>query len=91
LGNTGLSAAKDDSMQIPDELIEKWKTLRSTGDDEAIGKKLKRSAASISTAVWRAFREKKCGDQLFKALRDFYAKKESDLLPAKTQSHEPNL
>jgi hypothetical protein len=75
-------------MQIPEELIEKWKSLRSTGDDEAIGKKLKRTAASISTAVWRAFKEKKCGDKLFKAMRDYYAKKESDLLQVKPTSHE---
>lgn len=67
-------------MQIPEELIANWKRLRSTGDDDAIGKKLKRPASSISTSVWRAFKEKKCGDKLFKALRDYYAKKETDLL-----------
>jgi hypothetical protein len=73
-------------MQISDELIAKWKFLRSTGDDAAIGAKLNRTAASISTAVWRAFREKKCGDKLFEAIRDYYAEKETRLLPQKSNT-----
>lgn len=75
-------------MRISDELIEKWKALRSTGDDAAIGLKLGRSAASISTAIWRAFKQKRCGDNLFEAIRDHYAEKETRLLLTKSINHE---
>ena len=71
-------------MQIPEELLEKWKVLRSHGDSEKIFElykgRLKTKEALISS-ISRAFNDPqhKCPDNLFIALRDFYSQKERDL------------
>jgi hypothetical protein len=73
-------------MKIPNELIEKWKPLRSRGDNKRISEEYPWASAM---AVGRAIEGRECSDDTFMAIRDFYAAKEAKLFPpAKTQSHE---
>lgn len=59
-------------MEIPKELIEKWKVLRSPGDSEKMSGRLLGSAPETFN---RAFRENKCRDEVFKIMAEFYEEK----------------
>lgn len=59
-------------MNIPKELIEKWKVLRSPGDSDKMAAKLEGSASETFN---RAFREGKSRDEVFKVMADFYEEK----------------
>ena len=76
-------------MQIPDELLVKWKSLRSRGDNEKLNamleKPLERQTAITTFA--RAFSRGYCPDDVFRVLNKFYTSKEADLFsPQKNQS-----
>lgn len=59
-------------MEIPEKLIRKWKTLRSPNDTKEMAKLLPESAPETFN---RAFREKKCRDEVFNVMAAFYEKK----------------
>ena len=59
-------------MEIPVKLISKWEALRSPGDSAKMAEKLPGSSAETFN---RAFREKKCRDDVFKVMADFYDEK----------------
>lgn len=59
-------------MEIPKELMEKWKVLRSPGDADKMAESLNGSAGETFN---RAFREGKCRDEVFKIMADFYEEK----------------
>jgi hypothetical protein len=59
-------------MEIPKELIGKWKVLRSKGDSDKMVEKVPGSAAETFN---RAFREGRCRDEVFKAMAEFYEEK----------------
>lgn len=59
-------------MIIPEKLIEKWTVLRSPDDTRKMAEQLEGTAAETFN---RAFREKKCRDEVFKIMADFYEEK----------------
>lgn len=63
-------------MQIPVQILEKWKTLRSEADTEKIWSICNESGHPTTTATIRtAFREGKCSDELFKIIAKYYEEK----------------
>jgi hypothetical protein len=56
-------------MVIPQELMEKWKVLRSPGDAAKISEQI---GDCSEETINRAFREGKCSDEVFKGIADFY-------------------
>jgi hypothetical protein len=79
-------------MQIPKELLEKWKSLRSRGDTAGIlqimGLKPDKKDSVIS-AISRTFKDerRRCPDHLFMALRTFYEGKEKKLFTNKNDEN----
>lgn len=59
-------------MGIPEKLLRKWQALRTPGDSEKMAEKLDKSAAETFN---RAFREKKCRDEVFEVMAEFYEEK----------------
>lgn len=59
-------------MQIPEELLNKWKSLRSHGDNTKIAEQKGVTIVDVS----RAFTYGECSDDTFKAIADFYKEKE---------------
>lgn len=72
-------------MQIPEELLTRWKQLRSYGDNEGIiallEKPMKKTV--LISYISRCFKDKVCSDNVFKALETFYREKEERLFPNK--------
>ncbi len=58
-------------MNIPDSLIEKWSSVKSYGDL----KKLSVKAGVHKNTILNAFREKKCNDEVFKIIAEYYEEK----------------
>lgn len=58
-------------MQIPEELLNKWKALRSEEDTEKIAEK----AETTSQTIRNAFNWGKCSDKVFTAMAAFYTAK----------------
>lgn len=78
-------------MQIPMELLNKWKGLRSRGDNEKINALLDKPLTDpVAMSIFsRAFNRGRCPDHIFKVLYQFYTQKEADLFPpAKSTSNE---
>lgn len=61
-------------VNIPEEELETWKKLRSHGDGQEI---MKGSPEIKANDITRAFKLGKCGENVYRALSDFYKKKES--------------
>lgn len=61
-------------MNIPKELVKKWRLIRSHGDADKMTKKLPGSYPELFN---RALRGGKCSDEVFKVLAEFYDKKET--------------
>ncbi len=59
-------------MNIPEDLMEKWKVLRSPGDTSKMAEKMEGGYTEIFN---RAFREGKCNDDVFKIMAEFYDEK----------------
>lgn len=59
-------------MKIPEELLDKWKSLRSHGDNTKIAEQGNASVVDVS----RAFTYGECSDDTFKAIADFYKEKD---------------
>lgn len=59
-------------MKIPEELLNKWKSLRSHGDNTRIAEKKNVTVVDVS----RAFTFGECSDDTFKAIAEFYKEKE---------------
>lgn len=59
-------------MIIPEKLIEKWTVLRSPDDTRKMAELLDGTAAETFN---RAFRERKCRDEVFSIMADFYEQK----------------
>lgn len=66
------NTTQNTKMIIPDNLMNKWKVLKSKGDSERMAARLEGSAAETFN---RAFREGKCRDEVFKVIADFYEEK----------------
>ncbi len=63
-------------MEIPVDLFEKWKVLRSPGDVKELIKLLE---GSNYQSFNRAFRDGKCSDSVFDTMNTFYEKKAEKL------------
>ena len=65
------------------ELLNKWKGLRSRGDNEKLNALLEKPLTEESAVIVfaRAFNRGRCPDHIFKALNIFYTNKEADLFP----------
>lgn len=77
-------------MKIPTELLNKWKAIRSHGDNTRISEQFH---GVLAINVSRAFDGRDIKDEVFIAIRDFYAAKEARLYPPavpteKTKSDE---
>jgi hypothetical protein len=59
-------------MEIPKKLYDKWQALRSYGDSKDMSELLPGTAPETFN---RAFREKKCRDDVFETMAAFYEKK----------------
>jgi hypothetical protein len=75
-------------MTIPQELLNKWKGLRSRGDNDKINALLEKplDEQSAITVFGRAFNKGSCPDHIFKVLNQFYTEKEADLFPPAQKS-----
>jgi IS30 family transposase len=62
-------------MQIPDQLKVKWLQLKSKGDTGIIAKELNVHPETIRVAL----RKGVCSDRVFKAIANYYDKKEKDI------------
>jgi len=62
-------------MQIPENILEKWKALRSSGDNKKIAELGKVSLVTVSTA----FNKGECSEELLEVMGKFYNKKISKL------------
>ena len=71
-------------MQIPMETLNKWKGLRSRGDNAKLNALLEKPMPLDNAIVvfGRAFNKGTCPDHIFKALNQFYTAKELELFPA---------
>ncbi len=58
-------------MQIPEELLSKWKALRSQDDTEKIAE----DAKTTSQTIRNAFNWGKCSDEVFKCMAAYYENK----------------
>jgi hypothetical protein len=77
-------------MQIPMELLNKWKGLRSRGDNKKLNALLEKPMDEESAIIvfGRAFNKSQCPDHIFKVLNQFYTAKELELFPpAKTNEN----
>jgi hypothetical protein len=63
-------------MKIPEKILKKWEVLRSPGDSEKLAERI---PGSTPETFQRAFRERKCRDEVFEAMAAFYQEK-SDLV-----------
>lgn len=60
-------------MKVPEELMTKWKNLRSHGD----GRKIADASDDVNEVdISRAFNTGECSDEVFHAIADFYQEKE---------------
>lgn len=59
-------------MKIPDKILKKWEVLRSPGDSQKLAEKM---PGSTPETFQRAFREKKCTDEVFEIMGSFYQEK----------------
>lgn len=59
-------------MKIPDKILKKWEVLRSPDDSQKLAERL---PGSTVETFQRAFREKKCRDDVFKVMADLYEEK----------------
>lgn len=62
-------------MVIPQELLEKWKVLRSEGDPEKIAQSMPEDTRVSDESIRRAYTHGKCNDDVFKAMADYYEEK----------------
>jgi hypothetical protein len=60
-------------MQIPEDVLKKWKALRSYGDNRKIAEKCD---GVIEMDVTRAFTKGECSDTVFVAIAGFYKERE---------------
>lgn len=78
-------------MRIPDELIEKRKRLKSTGDvdkmRQACGTNM--TLMAFRAALSRVWKTGSGPDWIFVAIRDFYAAKEAELFPKTENDAKP--
>lgn len=62
-------------MEVPKELLEKWKVLRSTGDPQEIVASMPEGQRVVEQTIRNVFSDGKCSDEVFDAMADFYQKK----------------
>lgn len=65
-------------MNIPDELLEKWKVLYTPGDSLKMAEQMKEKLPRLKSNYEyfnRAMRDKKCNDTIFKIMADFFEAK----------------
>lgn len=60
-------------MKIPEELLEKWKSFRSYGDNRRI---VEKNEDIIDMDITRAFANGECSDTVFVAMAKFYKERE---------------
>ena len=65
-------------MKIPDDLMKKWKALRSYGDNKRI---VEKSEGIIEMDITRAFNKGECSDTVFVAIAGFYKEREETVKP----------
>lgn len=59
-------------MEIPKELLDKWKLLRSHGDTEKIASGMAEAVRVSDETIRRAFQTGQCNEDVFKAIASFY-------------------
>lgn len=68
-------------MEIPKELLEKWKVLRSQGDTKAIVDSMPDGQKVNPQTIRNAFNEGECNPEVFKAMAEFYTKRAESIAP----------
>lgn len=59
-------------MEVPQELLEKWKMLRAHGDTEKIAASMPEDVRVSDETIRRVFAQGQCNDDVFKAMAAFY-------------------
>jgi len=59
-------------MEVPKELLEKWKHLRAHGDTEKIASNMPDDVRVSDETIRRVFTQGQCNDDVFKAMAAFY-------------------
>ncbi len=62
-------------MEVPKELLEKWKALRSAGDPQEIAALMPEETRVVDQTIRNVYTEGKCSDEVFDAMASFYQKK----------------
>lgn len=62
-------------MRIPENILDDWNNLKSTGDMAKIARIAKVSKPTVS----RAFNDEVCSDHLFNVMAKYFAKKRQTL------------
>jgi hypothetical protein len=63
---------KSKDMEVPKELLEKWKQLRAHGDTEKIASSMPEETRVSDETIRRVFSQGQCNDDVFKAMASFY-------------------
>lgn len=59
-------------MEVPQEILAKWKQLRTHGDAEKIAQTMPEATRVSDETIRRVFVNGQCNDDVFKAIADFY-------------------
>jgi len=59
-------------MELPKEILEKWKQLRSHGDTEKIASSMPEEVRVSDETIRRVFTNGQCNEDVFKAMAAFY-------------------
>lgn len=62
-------------MEVPKELLEKWKALRSAGDPQEIVATMAEENKVVDQTIRNVFSDGKCSDEVFEAMAEYYKKK----------------
>lgn len=66
-------------MEVPKELMDKWKALRSAGDPQEIVASMPEENRVVDQTIRNVFSESKCSDEVFDAMAEYYRKKEEKI------------
>ncbi len=62
-------------MEIPKDILEKWKALKATGDPKKIVESMPDNERVVIQTIHNAFNDGHCSEAVFKAMGDFYKKR----------------
>lgn len=62
-------------MDVPQEILKRWKALRNHGDPKDIVESMPEDQRVDKETIRRVYKQGKCNSEVFKAMADFYVKK----------------